>query len=236
LRGKHERFFIRDDVPANKDSLLGKYFEDGNFKTPLRPGSSNYKTMKTDLTDTPNNPCQNTGDDGARYPSQDQVSDLFMGFSLVMKSLEKIVNAHGDQDCLAVNDFSSTYYTEANGNRYYFADYARYYSSLIMDYLTVNNYKIKVPNLANSNSKDCYAKYGGTEAQLNAFGIAKAGANMDHLAIKKHFILDFIMQMVNTNRPLLLSHVIIGKIFWLIQTRQYGNTIIQTVNTLSAQA
>ena len=166
-------FFIRDDVPANKDSLLGKYFEDGNFKTPLRPGSSNYKTMKTDLTDTPNNPCQNTGDDGARYPSQDQVSDLFMGFSLAQQCLRR-----QGGDCMEVNGFSSTYYTEANGNKYYFADQAKFYSSLIMDYLTVNNYKIKVPNLANSNSKTCYAKYGGTEAQLNAYGIAKAGANV----------------------------------------------------------
>lgn len=135
-------FFVRDDIGYDN-------FFNG-FKTPLTPDGF-QKTLTSDYEQSINDiPCSQSH---YRYPSMDQVSNLLVGFSLVVKSIP----------------YQS--YLESNGNAYHFDDMAKFYSDKIATYLNANDYSIPVPNTS------CYAQHGGPtdfESQPLSYGVAYA--------------------------------------------------------------
>lgn len=150
-------FFLRDDVPYNSRSgFYGTYktsYHEG-FKTPYRPFVPEagkiytdlpFKSISSDFGEAFGHfPCDG---DPLRFPSQDQISDLYVGLALTISCVDPYENYKG----------------------YYFRAKAHDYAKLIADRMLKYNYKIVIPN-----SDNCVAKYGGTEVQLNSYGLAKA--------------------------------------------------------------
>ncbi len=138
-------FFLRDDV--GYDDFLN------DFKNAKRPDGK-MKSLTSDYEKSKNlDVCKNTKDDNYRYPSIDQVSNLLVGFSLVVKSI------------------SGQFFMEADGGVYNFADKAQFYTDKIAHYLTINDYNILIPNT------NCYAHHGAPlsfESTPLSYGVAHA--------------------------------------------------------------
>jgi|GEM_PF-2893020 len=133
-------FFMRDDIGYNNFLF--------DFKTPFQPDGVTPKRLTSDFEKSRYlDPCDQNE---YRYPSMDQISNLLVGFSLVVKSIP----------------YES--YLEANGNAYHYDNMAKFYADKIAHYLTVNNYKMPIPNT------DCAAEHSGIESLPLSYGVAYA--------------------------------------------------------------
>lgn len=149
-------FFIRDDVGQNN------YFHD--FPTPIRPNGDS-KILISDYEGAKNTgECDNgkglNGDPKEdfpyRFPTVDQISNLLVGFALVVKSLDGII------------------YT-GNGNNYSYSNMAKEYTDKMLTYLRDNNYTLRIPYAHDDNGKECFARHGSFETQALAFALSEAG-------------------------------------------------------------
>ncbi|SHG73779.1 hypothetical protein SAMN04488109_1623 [Chryseolinea serpens] len=129
--------FVRDDVSEqlilqNRPDLVTRFSGDGNFR--MHSDYHKFYEAFTEVNDINSN----------IYPTQDQISDLFMGFALVNKCVGNV-----------------TY------QGYNFGQHAVNYTDLIANRLNVNFWMGKLPN-------GLTYKDGNFITELNAYGIAKA--------------------------------------------------------------
>ena len=127
-------FFVRDDVDIDTYLI--------NFPTPL-DATGVPKTIASDFNDAKNAaPCDR---EPLRFPTVDQVSNLLVGFALVVK-------------CMGNESYK----------QYFFKDNAKLYSDIIMKYLQKVDYVIAHP------IEHCTVAY-AEDARLIAYGLAQAG-------------------------------------------------------------
>ncbi|MDB5274495.1 MAG: hypothetical protein JWO58_2862 [Chitinophagaceae bacterium] len=130
-------FFLRDDVDVST------YLAD--FATPKDP-AGDMKSVISDFTSAKDaDPCTSSA---LRFPTVDQISNLMVGFALVVKCM-------GEE----------TY--EANGEVYAFKTQAKEYTHTIMTYMKEVNYLIKHP------TEGCDVRY-NEGGYLLAYGLAQA--------------------------------------------------------------
>ncbi|HSZ72867.1 MAG TPA: hypothetical protein VK750_09325 [Cytophagaceae bacterium] len=130
-------FFLRDDVD------IDHYLSD--FATPNDPAGEK-KIIISDYTSAKDaDPCTS---EALRFPTVDQISNLLVGFALVVK-------------CMG----NETY--ELNGEVYAFKAQAKHYTHTIMTYMKSVNYLIKHP------TEGCDVRY-NEGGYLLAYGLAQA--------------------------------------------------------------
>ena len=130
-------FFLRDDVDINT------YLTD--FKSPYDP-TGQIKTVISDYTSAKDaDPCTS---DALRFPTVDQISNLTVGFALVVKCM-------GDATYMAPSEV------------YGFKEKAKCYTHTIMTYMKAVNYLIKHP------TEGCPVRY-NEGGYLLAYGLAHA--------------------------------------------------------------
>ncbi|MDF2456829.1 MAG: hypothetical protein K0R51_2822 [Cytophagaceae bacterium] len=130
-------FFLRDDIDVNT------YLTD--FTTPQDPAGE-LKTLVSDYSAAKDSdPCDS---DALRFPTVDQISNLLVGFALVVKCM-------GEE----------TY--QASAELYPFKEKAKAYTHTIMTYMKEVNYLIKHP------TEGCAVRY-NEGGYLLAYGLAHA--------------------------------------------------------------
>ena len=165
--GEINGFFCRDDV--DKDSIvkhLGMpyiYDRENNIITTNQKGVA--YSLYSDAHNAPLSDMDNVGvtsDTKEPFPSDDQMSNLLVGFAFVRKILTG-VHFNGDD----------------------LGDLASYYTSKIMDYYSSTTWDLEIPNtpkppktLDSPYAKHTISKYGGLQSMVMGYALARAGENV----------------------------------------------------------
>ncbi len=148
--GSVNGFFIRDDVDPQT------YWQD--FPTPLDV-KGKPKTLVSDFNDARHtDPCTRSP---LRFPTVDQVSNLLVGFALVVKCMD-----------------------EESFEGYVFKENAKFYTHTIMKYMQKVDYIIAHP------TEKCAVAY-AEDARLIAYGLAQAGQMIKEERFGKESVVQF---------------------------------------------
>lgn len=148
-------FFCRDDVDTNIISKLGSPWRHNYLNGEVTGKKTFYNSSyrsNHNLTLPYLDNVDPNDETGEPFPSDDQISNLLVGFAFV----RKIFTGTG-----------ATYKGEDLG------ELASYYTNKILDYYSKAGYDLIIPNSSNTVSK-----YGGTQSTALGYAMAKAGENI----------------------------------------------------------